>query len=338
MAKKILVTGAAGFIGFHLSQRLLDRGDEVVGLDNLNDYYDVSLKEDRLKQLKKREKLCFVKCDIADRTAVEKVFAEHRFDVVVNLAAQAGVRYSLTNPHAYVDANLVGFMNILEGCRHHETGHLVYASSSSVYGANTSMPFSVHDNVDHPVSLYAASKKANELMAHTYAHLYGLPCTGLRFFTVYGPWGRPDMALFLFTRAILAGKPIDVFNHGKMRRDFTYIDDIVEGVVRVADQPAAPNPGWNGDTPDPGTSAAPYRVYNIGNNKPVELMHLIETLEKALGKVAEKNFMPIQPGDVPATWANVDALTNDVGFSPDTPIEVGVQKFVDWYKAYYGGA
>ncbi|NIU08931.1 MAG: NAD-dependent epimerase/dehydratase family protein, partial [Phycisphaerae bacterium] len=261
-------------------------------LDNLNDYYDVSLKESRLKQLREKENFSFVKCDLADRSGMEKVFAGNQFDVVINLAAQAGVRYSLTNPHAYVDANLVGFMNILEGCRHHQVGHLVYASSSSVYGANTRMPFSVHDNIDHPVSLYAASKKANELMAHTYAHLYNLPCTGLRFFTVYGPWGRPDMALFLFTKAILSGQPIDVFNHGKMRRDFTYIDDIVEGVVRVADQPATPNPDWSGDAPDPGTSAAPYRVYNIGNNKPVELMHLIETLEQALGKVAEKNFMP----------------------------------------------
>jgi len=335
MAKKILVTGAAGFIGFHLSQRLLSRGDQVIGLDNLNDYYDVSLKENRLKQLTDKENFAFVKCDLSDRAGMEELFAGESFDVVVNLAAQAGVRYSLTHPHAYVDANLVGFMNILEGCRHQKVDHLVYASSSSVYGANTSMPFSVHDNVDHPVSLYAASKKANELMAHTYAHLYGLPCTGLRFFTVYGPWGRPDMALFLFTRAILAGEPIDVFNNGKMRRDFTYIDDIVEGVVRVIDKPAQPNAAWSGDQPDPGTSAAPYRVFNIGNNKPVELMHLIGTLEKALGKVAEKNFMPIQPGDVPATWADVDALTEAVGFRPDTPIEVGVKRFVDWYKHYY---
>ncbi len=283
-SKRILVTGAAGFIGFHLCQRLLERGDTVIGLDNLNDYYDVSLKESRLKQLEGQDNFTFVKIDLSDRAAMEKLFTEHQFDAVVNLAAQAGVRYSLTNPQAYVDANLVGFMNILEGCRHQQVGHLVYASSSSVYGANTSMPFSVHDNVDHPLSLYAASKKANELMAHTYAHLYGLPCTGLRFFTVYGPWGRPDMALFLFTRAILAGEPIDVFNHGRMKRDFTYIDDIVEGVMRVTDQPARPNADWSGDQPDPGTSAAPYRVYNIGNNNPVELMHLIETLEKALGK------------------------------------------------------
>ena len=266
---------------------------------------------------------------------MQTLFADEKFDVVVNLAAQAGVRYSLTNPHAYVDANLVGFMNILEGCRQQQIGHLVYASSSSVYGANTAMPFSVHDNIDHPVSLYAASKKANELMAHTYSHLYGLPTTGLRFFTVYGPWGRPDMSLFLFTRAILAGRPIEVFNHGKMRRDFTFIDDIVEGVVRVIDRPAQPNPDWSGDQPDPGTSSAPYRVYNIGNNNPVELMTLIETLENALGRKAEKNLLPIQPGDVPATWADVDALIRDVGFKPETPIDVGVQRFVDWYRAYY---
>ncbi|MDH3454042.1 MAG: NAD-dependent epimerase [Desulfuromonadales bacterium] len=335
MSKKILVTGAAGFIGSHLCQRFLARGDVVVGLDNLNDYYEVSLKENRLKRLTDKDNFTFVKCDLADRAGMEQLFAEHQFDAVVNLAAQAGVRYSLTNPRAYVDANLVGFMNILEGCRHQQVGHLVYASSSSVYGANTRMPFSVHHNVDHPVSLYAASKKANELMAHTYAHLYGLPCTGLRFFTVYGPWGRPDMALFLFTKAILEGKPIDVFNHGRMRRDFTYIDDIVEGVVRVTDQPAQANPEWSGDQPDPATSAAPYRVYNIGNNNPVELMHLIETLEKALGKTAEKNYLPLQPGDVPATWADVDALSSDVGFRPATPIEVGVGRFVEWYKEYY---
>ncbi len=334
-AFRVLVTGAAGFIGSHLCQRLLARGDTVIGLDNLNDYYEVSLKENRLKRLTDKDNFTFVKCDLADRAAMEKLFAEYKFDAVVNLAAQAGVRYSLTNPRAYVDANLVGFMNILEGCRHQQVGHLVYASSSSVYGANTRMPFSVHDNIDHPLSLYAASKKANELMAHTYAHLYGLPCTGLRFFTVYGPWGRPDMAMFLFTKAILAGEPIDVFNHGRMQRDFTYIDDIVEGVMRVTDQPARPNPEWSGDNPDPGTSAAPYRVYNIGNNNPVELMYLIETLEKALGKTAEKNFMPIQPGDVPATWADVDALSHDVGFRPATPIEVGVGRFVEWYKGYY---
>lgn len=333
--KSVLVTGAAGFIGFHLCRRLLRRGDRVVGLDNLNAYYDVQLKNARLNQLKTEENFSFHHIDLADRHKVEELFGNVQFDVVVNLAAQAGVRYSLTNPHAYIDANLVGFMNILEGCRHHQVGHLVYASSSSVYGANTRMPFSVHDNVDHPVSLYAASKKANELMAHTYAHLYGLPCTGLRFFTVYGPWGRPDMALFLFTRAILAGEPIQVFNHGKMQRDFTYIDDIIEGVVRVADAPATPNLDWNGDRPDPGTSAAPYRLYNIGNNNPVELMYLIETLEKALGKQAEKNFLPLQPGDVPATWANVDALSQDVGFRPETPIEFGIQQFVKWYCEYY---
>jgi len=334
-SKRVLVTGAAGFIGFHLSQRLLARGDTVVGLDNLNDYYEVSLKEARLKQLTGKESFSFVRLDLADRKGMAELFARERFDVVVNLAAQAGVRYSLINPHAYIDANLVGFTNILEGCRHHEVKHLVYASSSSVYGANTTMPFSVHDNVDHPVSLYAASKKANELMAHTYSHLYNLPTTGLRFFTVYGPWGRPDMALFLFTKAILAGKPIDVFNHGKMRRDFTYIDDIVEGVMRVADNVAAPNPAWSGDAPDPGTSMAPYRIYNIGNHSPVELMHLIEVLETALGKKAEKNFLPIQPGDVPATYADVDDLVRDVGFKPETPIEVGVERFVAWYREYY---
>jgi UDP-glucuronate 4-epimerase len=332
---KVLVTGAAGFIGSHLCQRLLARGDYVVGLDNLNDYYDVSLKESRLKNLSNKDNFTFIKCDIADCSGMEQLFAGQTFDAVVNMAAQAGVRYSLTNPRAYVDANLVGFMNVLECCRHQSVGHLVYASSSSVYGANTSMPFSVHDNVDHPVSLYAASKKANELMAHTYAHLYDLPCTGLRFFTVYGPWGRPDMALFLFTKAILSGQPINVFNHGRMRRDFTFIDDIVEGVVRVIDRPARPNPQWSGDEPDPGTSAAPYRLYNIGNNNPVELMHLIETLEKALDRIAVKNFMPIQPGDVPATWADVDALSMDVGFRPSTSIEVGVARFVDWYKGYY---
>ncbi|MDT8441297.1 MAG: NAD-dependent epimerase [Desulfuromonadales bacterium] len=335
MTKRFLVTGAAGFIGFHLCQSLLARGDKVLGLDNLNDYYEVSLKESRLKLLMEKENFTFVKCDLADRPAMERLFAECRFDVVINLAAQAGVRYSLTHPHAYVDANLVGFMNVLEGCRQQQVGHLVYASSSSVYGANTCMPFSVHHNVDHPVSLYAASKKANELMAHTYAHLYGLPCTGLRFFTVYGPWGRPDMALFLFTRAILSGEPIDVFNNGQMRRDFTYIDDIVEGVIRVADRPAAADPAWSGDRPDPGTSAAPYKIYNIGNNRPVELLQLIETLERALGRTAQKNFLPIQPGDVPATWADVDDLVRDTGFQPATPIEVGVARFVDWYRSYY---
>ena len=335
LTQRVLVTGAAGFIGMHVCQCLLARGNTVVGLDNLNDYYDVSLKEERLNQLKNNEKFLFVKIDLAARQAMEELFARERFDVVINLAAQAGVRYSLTNPHAYVEANLVGFLNILEGCRHHGVQHLVYASSSSVYGANTAMPFSVHDNVDHPLSLYAASKKANELMAHTYSHLYALPTTGLRFFTVYGPWGRPDMALFLFTRAILAGKPIDVFNHGRMRRDFTYIDDIVEGVVRVADRPAQPNPAWSSDRPDPGTSAAPYRVYNIGNNHPVELLRLIEVLEEALGRQAEKNLLPIQPGDVPATFADVDDLVRDAGFKPETPVEAGVARFVEWYRDYY---
>jgi len=332
---KILVTGAAGFIGYHVSRRLLARGDEVVGLDNLNAYYDVRLKEARLAQLQSQPRFSFRQVDLSDQTRMAAMFAGDRPRRVVNLAAQAGVRYSLTNPHAYVDSNLSGFMNILEGCRHHDVEHLVYASSSSVYGANTNMPFSVHQNVDHPLSLYAATKKANELMAHTYAHLYGLPCTGLRFFTVYGPWGRPDMALFLFAKAILEGRPIDVFNHGKMRRDFTYIDDIVEGIIRTLDHTAPPNPDWSGDRPDPATSRGPYRLYNIGNNNPVELMYLIETLEKALGKRAEKNMLPLQPGDVPATYADVDALTHDVGFKPATPIEVGVQRFVEWYRGFY---
>ncbi len=331
----VLVTGAAGFIGFHLSKRLLARGDRVVGLDNLNDYYDVNLKLDRLRQLEGREGFRFVRASLGDRPALEELFAGERFDVVVNLAAQAGVRYSLENPHAYVESNLVGFMNILEGCRHHGVKHLVYASSSSVYGANTAMPFSVHHNVDHPVSLYAATKKANELMAHTYSSLYGLPTTGLRFFTVYGPWGRPDMALFLFTRAIVEGRPIDVFNHGRMQRDFTYVDDIVEGVVRVMDRTPEPNSVWSGDRPDPGTSYAPYRIYNIGNNSPVELLTFIETIEKCLGKTAEKNFLPLQAGDVPATYADVDDLMNDVGFKPATPIGEGVARFVQWYREYY---
>ncbi len=332
---KILVTGAAGFIGFHLTSSLLDRGDEVVGLDNLNEYYDISLKQARLKELTGRNNFRFVQLDLADRQGIPALFKQERFDKVVNLAAQAGVRYSLINPHAYIDSNIQGFMNILEGCRHNEVKHLVYASSSSVYGANTAMPFSVHDNIDHPVSLYAASKKSNELMAHTYSHLYGLPTTGLRFFTVYGPWGRPDMAMFIFTKAILAGEPIDVFNYGRMKRDFTYIDDIVEGVVRTLDHTALPNPEWSGDQPDPGTSAAPYRLYNIGNNNPVELMHLIEVLETALGKKAEKNMLPIQPGDVPSTYADVDALIEDVGFKPGTSIEEGVGRFVDWYLKFY---
>ncbi len=331
---KILVTGAAGFIGFHLSQRLIERGDEVVGLDNLSDYYDVTLKKDRLEQLRENSKFSFHLLDLADREGIAKLFASS-FDKVVNLAAQAGVRYSLKNPHAYVDSNLVGFVNILEGCRHTNVQHLVFASSSSVYGANTKIPFSVHDNVDHPVSLYAASKKANELMAHTYSSLYGLPISGLRFFTVYGPWGRPDMALFIFTKAILEGRPIDVFNYGKMKRDFTYIDDIVEGIIRVVDKIADPNPIWSASQPDPATSYAPYKIYNIGNSQPVELMHFIETLEKYLGMTAKKNLLPMQPGDVPATYADVDALVKDVDFKPNTPIEVGIERFVKWYRSYY---
>ena len=332
---KILVTGAAGFIGSHLTLRLLARGDEVVGLDNLNDYYEVSLKEARLARLTGKKGFSFVRMNLEDRADIEELFAKEKFDKVVNLAAQAGVRYSLENPHAYIESNIVGFTNILEGCRHNKVKHLAYASSSSVYGANETMPFSVHDNVDHPLSLYAASKKANELMAHTYSHLYGLPTTGLRFFTVYGPWGRPDMALFLFTKAILEGKPIDVFNHGKMRRDFTYVDDIVEGVIRVLDKTASSNLKWNGMSPDPATSKAPWRVYNIGNSSPVELMDYIKAIEKALGMTAKKNFMPLQAGDVPATSADVQALIDDVGFKPDTNVEDGVKRFVNWYREYY---
>jgi UDP-glucuronate 4-epimerase len=332
---KILVTGTAGFIGAALSRRLLDRGDEVIGLDNLNDYYDVRLKEARLAQLTPHPHFRFVKLDLEDRNGMEALFAHERPQRVAHLAAQAGVRYSLTHPHAYVDANLVGFMNILEGCRHNDVEHLVYASSSSVYGANTNMPFSVHDNVDHPVSLYAATKKANELMAHTYSHLYQLPTTGLRFFTVYGPWGRPDMSLFLFTRNILDGKPIDVFNYGNHRRDFTYIDDIVEGVVRVIDRVAQPASDWTGDNPDPGTSRAPYRLYNIGNNNPVHLLTFIETLEQCLGKKAERNLLPLQPGDVPDTYADVADLVADVDYRPATPIDAGIANFVNWYKDYY---
>jgi UDP-glucuronate 4-epimerase len=332
----MLVTGAAGFIGSHVCQRLLDRGDQVVGLDNLNDYYDVNLKQARLSWFSHAANFNFVKGGLEDRGLIEQLFNDHTFDVVINLAAQAGVRYSISNPHAYVDSNLVGFINILEGCRHYGVKHLVYASSSSVYGANTTMPFSVHQNVDHPLSLYAATKKANELMAHTYSNLYGLPTTGLRFFTVYGPWGRPDMALFLFTKAIVEGKPIDVFNQGKMRRDFTYIDDIVEGIVRVADRTAAPNQAWSGLKPDPGTSFAPYRIYNIGNNQPVELLYFIETIEKHLGKAAVKNLLPLQAGDVPATFADVDNLMADTGFKPATTIEEGVRRFVEWYREYYG--
>ncbi|HVT04901.1 MAG TPA: NAD-dependent epimerase [Thermoanaerobaculia bacterium] len=332
---KILVTGAAGFIGFHLADRLLRRGDEVVGLDNVNDYYDVTLKQSRLRQLEGRDGFSFHGVDLADTGRIAALFAEQKPEVVINLAAQAGVRYSLQNPHAYINSNILGFTNILEGCRHNPVRHLVYASSSSVYGANTRMPFSVHHNVDHPVSLYAASKKANELMAHTYSHLFRIPSTGLRFFTVYGPWGRPDMALFLFTRAILEGRPIDVFNHGKMQRDFTYIDDIVEGIMRVADRPAKPNPEWSGNNPDSGTSNAPYKIYNIGNHQPVELMQFISILEEKLGRKAILNLLPIQPGDVPATYADVDDLMRDVGFAPATPIEVGIGRFVDWYLDYY---
>lgn len=331
-----LITGAAGFIGFHLSKRLLTQGKSVVGIDNLNDYYDVNLKKTRLRELEENSEFTFYKLDLVDREGVENLFSENKFDYVVNLAAQAGVRYSLTNPHAYIDCNIVGFLNILEGCRHNDVKHLVFASSSSVYGANTKMPFSVHHNVDHPVSLYAATKKSNELMAHTYSSLYKLPCTGIRFFTVYGPLGRPDMALFLFTRAILENKPIDVFNHGKMKRDFTYIDDIVEGVVRLIDKVPEPDPDWNGDNPDSATSYAPYRIYNIGNNNPVELMKFIEVLENCLGKKAKKNLLPIQPGDVPETYAEVDDLAEDVGFKPATPIEEGIKKFVEWYREYYG--
>ena len=330
----ILVTGAAGFIGYHVTQKLLHRGDSVVGLDNLNDYYEVSLKEARLAQLSGQAGFTFVKADLHDRPAIETLFNDNRFDSVINLAAQAGVRYSLENPHAYIDSNIVGFMNLLECCRHHECGHLVYASSSSVYGMNSSMPFSVHDNVDHPISLYAASKKSNELMAHTYSHLYGLPTTGLRFFTVYGPWGRPDMALFLFTRAILAGEPIKVFNNGLMQRDFTYIDDIVEGVVRVMDKPASSNPDWDSAAPDPGTSSAPYRLFNIGNNNPVLLTDYIAALEEALGKTATRELLPIQPGDVVATAADIEALVDAVDYRPHTPIKEGITNFVNWYLEY----
>ncbi len=332
---KLLVTGAAGFIGSAVCHRLLDRGDVVIGLDNLNDYYDVSLKQARLARLQARQGFDFVKLDVADRDAVPELFARLGVQRVVHLAAQAGVRYSLTHPHTYIDANLVGFMNILEACRHHRVEHLVYASSSSVYGANKTMPFSIHDNVDHPVSLYAATKKANELMAHSYSHLYRLPTTGLRFFTVYGPWGRPDMALFLFTRNILQGLPIDVFNQGHHRRDFTYIDDIVEGVVRVLDRVPDPDPAWMGEKPDPGSSSAPYRIYNIGNNKPVELLRFIEVLEAALGKQSVKNLLPLQLGDVVETYADIADLERDVGYRPSIEIETGIARFVEWYKDYY---
>ncbi|TAK38566.1 MAG: NAD-dependent epimerase [Saprospiraceae bacterium] len=353
---KILVTGTAGFIGFHLANRLLERGDEVVGLDCINDYYDVNLKYDRLAeagirspqstvhspqsgngllQSEKYPHYQFVKAKLEDKAAIERVFGENEFDAVVNLAAQAGVRYSLTNPDAYIQSNIVGFANILEACRHHGVKHLVYASSSSVYGLNESMPFSTSGNVDHPVSLYAASKKSNELMAHTYSHLFGLPTTGLRFFTVYGPWGRPDMALFLFTKAILAGQPIQVFNHGRMVRDFTYVDDIVEGVVRVIDHAPEGNPEWTGKAPDPASSKAPYKIYNIGNNNPVKLMDFIAAIEEKLGRSAQKNMMPIQPGDVPATYANVDDLVADLGYKPSTSVQEGIAAFIEWYQGYY---
>ena len=333
--RKVLVTGAAGFVGFHLVQRLLEQGDQVVGLDNLNDYYDVRLKEARLSLLEPLPHFRFVRASLADRPVMEKLFVEEHFDVVVNLAAQAGVRYSLENPHAYIDSNIVGFLNILEGCRHNGVKHLVYASSSSVYGANTTGPFSEHHPAAHPVSLYAATKKSNELMAHTYAHHYALPVTGLRFFTVYGPWGRPDMAYFSFTKAILEGRAIDVFNHGRMQRDFTYIEDIIEGVARVLDHIPSPDPLWNAEVPDPAISAAPYRVYNIGNNQPVELGRFIEVLEECLGKKAEKNYLPMQPGDVISTSAAVADLVDAVGFRPDTSIETGISRFVEWYREYY---
>lgn len=335
--KKILVTGAAGFIGYHLSQKLIAEGAYVIGLDNLNDYYDVRLKEARLGQLIVHEKAFeFHKISLEDNERVDELFRTVKPDVVVNLAAQAGVRYSLQNPRAYVDSNVTGFLNVLEACRHYEVEHLVYASSSSVYGANTKMPFSVHHNVDHPLSLYAATKKANELMAHSYSHLYGLPTTGLRFFTVYGPWGRPDMALFIFTKAIFEGKPIRLFNHGNMERDFTYIDDIVEALVRIVYRIPEGNPDWSGDSPDPATSFAPYRLYNIGNNSPVQLKRFVEVLEDAIGRKAIKEYLPMQPGDVPATYADVDALVREVDFRPNTPIEVGIPRFVEWYRKFYG--
>jgi len=334
---KVLVTGAAGFIGSHAAQRFLARGDEVIGLDNLNDYYDVNLKRARLARLEPQPGFRFVKLDLADQGGMAYLFKREKFERVVHLAAQAGVRYSLENPHAYVSSNVTGTLNVLEGCRHNEVGHLVFASTSSVYGAHTDMPFSVHSEVGHPLSMYASTKRANELMAHNYAWLFGLPVTGLRFFTVYGPWGRPDMALFLFAKNILAGKPIDVFNHGHHKRDFTFVDDIVEGVVRATDRIAQPNPAWDSSRPDPATSRAPFRLYNIGNNRPVELLRYIEVIEECLGRKAEKNLLPLQPGDVPDTEADVQDLIDDVGYKPDTPIEVGVRRFVDWYLEYYKG-
>lgn len=333
---KVLVTGVAGFIGSALALRLLERGDEVIGIDNINDYYDINLKLARLENLNGFKSFKFLKLDISERSEIESLFAREKFHKVMHLAAQAGVRYSITNPHAYINSNIVGFVNILEGCRYHDVKHLVYASSSSVYGANTKIPFSIHDNVDHPVSLYAASKKSNELMAHTYSHLYDIPTTGLRFFTVYGPWGRPDMSLFMFTRNILDGKPINVFNYGNHRRDFTYIDDIVEGVIRVIDKPAKTNSSWDGNKPDSGSSLAPYRIYNIGNQNPVNLLTFIETLEKCLGKQAIKNFMPLQAGDIPDTYADVSELVDDLGYKPNTELEHGINNFVKWYKDFYG--
>ena len=333
--KKILVTGAAGFIGYHLTERLLKEGHHVTGLDNLNDYYDVSLKQARLNRIKDNRNFVFIKENLHQAGGMKKAFEEGKFEVVINLAAQAGVRYSLINPQAYIDSNITGFLNILEGCRNNEVKHLIFASSSSVYGANTKMPFSTHDNVDHPISLYAASKKSNELMAHTYSSLFKIPTTGLRFFTVYGPWGRPDMALFLFTKAILEGRPIDVFNNGKMKRDFTYVDDIVEGISRLINLPPSPNPEWSGTTPDPSSSFAPYKIYNIGNNSPVELLRFIEVLEDNIGRKAQKNFLPIQKGDVEATFADINDLMNQVGYKPSTPIETGIKNFVEWYKSFY---
>lgn len=336
MQRTFLVTGAAGFIGYHTAERLLARGDAVVGLDSLNDYYDVSLKTARLARLRARPNFSFEQVDLADRGGMEDVFARIRPSVVIHLAAQAGVRYSLTNPHVYVDSNVTGFLHVLEGCRRHPVDHFVYASTSSVYGANTKMPFSEHEPVDHPITLYAATKKANEVMAHAYSHLYGIPSSGLRFFTVYGPWGRPDMAMFLFTRAILEGTPIDVFNRGEMDRDFTFVDDIVEGIVRIADVPATPDPSWNGQAPDPATSVAPWRIYNIGNGRPTSLLRYIDVLEDCLGRKAVRRLLPMQPGDVPSTWADVSLLEGAVGYSPSTTVEVGVRRFVDWYKDYYG--
>lgn len=333
---KILVTGAAGFIGYHTSARFLARGDQVIGIDNLNSYYDVALKEARLARLQAGQGFSFFRADLQDREAITRLFAEQRPDVLIHLAAQAGVRYSLTNPHVYVESNVVGFLNVLEACRHHPVKHLVYASTSSVYGANSAMPFSEHESAEHPLTLYAATKKANEMMAHAYSYLYGIPTTGLRFFTVYGPWGRPDMALYLFTKAILDDRPIDVYNDGRMRRDFTYVDDVVEGIVRVADRPAQADTEWSSERPDPATSTAPFRIYNVGNSQPADLMRYVELIQQCLGRKAKLNLMPLQAGDVPETWANVDDLERDVGYRPSTTIEVGVQRFVEWYKAYHG--